>query len=145
MKMTKEAYAKYIGERSPKTNSLKNVSMAFGFGGCVCVVGELLSMLYTSLGFAKTDASTFATITLIAIAAVLTGLHVYDDLAKHVGAGIVVPITGFANSIVSPAMEFKSEGMVLGLAAKMFQVAGPVLVYGTVSSVIYGLLLLIFR
>ncbi len=121
------------------------MTIAFLFGGLVCVIGDLLSRLYQMLGTAKPDASTYATITLVAIAAILTGLHVYDDIAKHVGAGIVVPITGFANSIVSPAMEFKSEGLVLGLAAKMFVVAGPVLVYGITSSVIYGLLLLIFR
>ena len=140
MKMTKESYEAYIGDHSPKTNSLKNVTIAFLFGGLVCVIGDLLSRLYQMLGTAKPDASTYATITLVAIAAILTGLHVYDDIAK-----IVVPITGFANSIVSPAMEFKSEGLVLGLAAKMFVVAGPVLVYGITSSVIYGLLLLIFR
>lgn len=145
MKMTKKSYEAYIGDHSPKTNSLKNVTIAFLFGGLVCVIGDLLSRLYQMLGTAKPDASTYATITLVAIAAILTGLHVYDDIAKHVGAGIVVPITGFANSIVSPAMEFKSEGLVLGLAAKMFVVAGPVLVYGITSSVIYGLLLLIFR
>ena len=145
MKMTKEDYSKYIDARSPRTNSVKNVSIAFVFGGFVCVVGELLGALYQSLGAAETDASTFATITLVAVSAILTGLSLYDDIAKHVGAGIVVPITGFANSIVSPAMEFKSEGLVLGLAAKMFVVAGPVLVYGITSSVIYGLILLIFR
>ena len=139
MNMTKETYAKYIDELSPKTNSVKNVSLAFLFGGAVCVVGELLKRLYLHLGANPTDAGTYATVSLIAIAALLTGLRVYDNVAKHVGAGIVVPITGFANSIVSPAMEFKSEGLVLGLAAKMFVIAGPVIVYGTVASVVYGL------
>ena len=103
MKMTKESYEAYIGDHSPKTNSLKNVTIAFLFGGLVCVIGDLLSRLYQMLGTAKPDASTYATITLVAIAAILTGLHVYDDIAKHVGAGIVVPITGFANSVCSPA------------------------------------------
>ena len=144
MKMTKEEYSKYIDARSPRSNSVKNVAIAFVFGGMVCVVGELLGALYRSLGAAKPDAATYATITLIAISAILTGVSLYDDIAKHVGAGLIVPITGFANSSVSPAMEFKSEGLVLGLAAKMFVVAGPVLVYGIASSVIYWLLLLIF-
>lgn len=145
MKMTKEEYSTYIDARSPKSDTVKNAAIAFAFGGLVCAVGELLSALYHLLGAAEPDAATYATITLVAVAAVLTGVSLYDDIARHVGAGLIVPITGFANSIVSPAMEFKSEGLVLGLAAKMFVVAGPVLVYGIASSVIYGLILLIFR
>ena len=140
MKMTKEAYAQFVDARAPKTNSVKNVSLAFLCGGSICLLAELAKRLFLRLGANPTDAATYATVTLIAVAALLTGLQVYDKIAKHVGAGIIVPITGFANSIVSPAMEYKSEGYILGMAAKMFQIAGPVIVYGTVASVIYGMI-----
>ena len=140
MKMTKEAYARYVDARSPKSKSGKNIPLAFLFGGFVCVVGEAAKRLYLHLGANPTDAGTFATVTLIAVAAILTGLRVYDDIAKHVGAGIVVPITGFANAVVSPAIEFKAEGFVLGMAAKMFIIAGPVIVYGTTASAVYGVI-----
>ena len=108
-------------------------------------MGQWLCNLYQSVGLDKDTASTWVSITLIAATALLTACRVFDNLAKHAGAGTIVPITGFANSIVSPAMEFKSEGLVLGLGAKMFTVAGPVLVYGTTASVIYGLILYLFQ
>jgi stage V sporulation protein AC len=145
-KMTDKDYGKFAKDRSPRSPLLKDVLLAFVVGGLICVIGQALSDIYNKLaGFGKEDARILSTISLVFIAALLTALKIYDNIAKFAGAGIIVPITGFANSIVSPAMEFKSEGLVLGLAAKMFVVAGPVLVYGITASVIYGLILLIFR
>jgi len=142
--MTNKDYDKFVKDRSPRSPILKDTAFAFLIGGLICVLGQALADLYKLAGFSATGAKTMSTVTLIFLAALLTALRVYDNIAKFAGAGIVVPITGFANSIVSPAMEFKSEGLVLGLAAKMFVVAGPVLVYGISASVIYGLILLIF-
>ena len=117
--------------------------MAFLVGGLLCVFGQAVINLALSFGLEKDMASACGSISLILLSAVLTGLNVYDNIAKHAGAGTLVPITGFANSMVSPAMEFKSEGYILGLGAKMFSIAGPVLVYGISASVIYGLILVI--
>ena len=130
---------------SPGTNTVKNLSMAFLFGGGICTLGQLIRSIYMSLGLNLEDASTFVSVTLIALSAILTAFRVYDDIAKYAGAGTLVPITGFANSIVAPAMEFKNEGYVIGIGGKMFVIAGPVLVYGTAASVIYGLILWFFK
>jgi stage V sporulation protein AC len=142
--MTNRDYDRFVKDRAPRSPILKDTVLAFLVGGLICVIGQAFVDLYKVAGFTETNAKTMSTVTLIFLAALLTALRVYDNIAKFAGAGIVVPITGFANSIVSPAMEFKSEGLVLGLAAKMFVVAGPVLVYGIAASVIYGLILLIF-
>lgn len=144
-KMTDNDYNKFAKDRSPRSPLIKDILLAFLAGGLICVIGQALADLYKLAGFVKEDARVLSTISLIFLAALLTALKIYDNIAKHVGAGIIVPITGFANSVVSPAMEFKSEGLVLGLAAKMFVVAGPVLVYGITASVIYGIILLIFK
>jgi len=145
MPITKKEYSEITKRKSPPTPIVKNMIMAFLFGGAICTAGQWLMNIYKGFGLQQDMASTSVSITLIFIAALLTGLKIYDEIAKHAGAGTLVPITGFANSIVSPAMEFKSEGHILGMSAKMFIIAGPVLVYGIISSVIYGLILWIFR
>ncbi|ARP51030.1 MULTISPECIES: stage V sporulation protein AC [Caproicibacterium] len=145
MQITQQQYKSMYEEASPNSNLFVDCLWAFGVGGGICAVGQWLCNLYQSVGLDKDTASTWVSITLIAATALLTACRVFDNLAKHAGAGTIVPITGFANSIVSPAMEFKSEGLVLGLGAKMFTVAGPVLVYGTTASVIYGLILYLFQ
>lgn len=126
---------------SPNSKVLRNCAMAFLIGGAICTLGQVLTTLFLSLDLPEKAAKAFVSISLIALSAILTGLKVYDKIAKHGGAGTLVPITGFANAIVSPAMEFKSEGYVMGIGAKMFSIAGPVLVYGTCASVIYGLII----
>ena len=118
----------------------KNCFNAFWIGGTICLIGQLIQNGYLWLGLEKEQASTATSITLVAISALLTGLSVYDDIAKHAGAGTLVPITGFANAIAAPAVEFKTEGMILGTAAKMFTIAGPVIVYGVSASVVFGLI-----
>ena len=109
-------------------------------GGIICTIGQFFINYYTKLGLDKTDAGTAASMTLVVISAILTGLSLYDNIAKFAGAGTLVPITGFANSIAAPAVEFKTEGFILGVGAKMFTIAGPVIVYGVSASVVYGLL-----
>ena len=111
---------------------------AFWIGGLICVVGQIFMNCYGAWGLEKQDAGTAASMTLVALSALLTGLSLYDDIAKHAGAGTLVPITGFANAIAAPAVEFKTEGFVLGVGAKMFTIAGPVIVYGLAASVVYG-------
>lgn len=119
--------------------------MAFLFGGAICTLGQLFRNLYLSWGLSVKEAGAFVSITLIFLSAFLTALRVYDNIAKYAGAGSLVPITGFANSIVAPAMEFKQEGYVVGIGGKMFVIAGPVLVYATASSILYGLILYFFH
>lgn len=126
---------------SPNSKAYKNVPAAFVVGGLICMLGELLRQLYIQWGCGKPEASAWVSITFIALTALLTGLNVFDKIAKFAGAGTIVPITGFANSVASPALEFKAEGMVLGLGAKMFVIAGPVIVYGTLASMVYGIVL----
>lgn len=145
MTVSKNEYKEMAKKASPGTNTAKNLSMAFLFGGGICTLGQLIRSIYMSLGLNLEDASTFVSVTLIALSAILTAFRVYDDIAKYAGAGTLVPITGFANSIVAPAMEFKNEGYVIGIGGKMFVIAGPVLVYGTAASVIYGLILWFFK
>ena len=137
--MTNNEYQKYVDKKTPNSTLFKDVCFAFVIGGIICIIGQLLTDGYTSLGLDKDLSSTATSITLILASCVLTGFGVYDNIAKFAGAGTIVPITGFANSIISPAMEFKSEGLVLGLAAKMFVIAGPVLVYGITASVLAGI------
>lgn len=145
LKMSKEQYAQYVDEKVPKSKLWKNVLNAFWIGGLICCLGQAILNLYKHLGLDEKMASTYMSITLVFLSALLTGLDVYGKIAKIGGAGTLVPITGFANAVVSPAIEFKSEGFVTGLAAKMFVIAGPVLVYGVTASVIYGLILVIFK
>jgi len=142
--MTDKEYEKLTEQLAPKSPIVKDCANAFWIGGLICVIGQLLINGYTALGMEKTDASTAASMTLVALSALLTGLSVYDDIAKHAGAGTLVPITGFANSIAAPAVEFKTEGRILGTAAKMFTIAGPVLVYGTAAGVVYGVVYWVF-
>ncbi len=141
MNMSKQEYLSYVKEISPPSPLGKNMLCAFLVGGAICTVGQLFSNWYTSMDIGKDAASTATSVTMIFLGALLTALNLYDNIAKFGGAGTIIPISGFANSIVSPAMEFKSEGLVLGLAAKMFVVAGPVLVYGILTSSVYGLTL----
>ena len=141
--MTAKEYQSAAEKAVPHSESQRTVPMAFLVGGLLCVLGQLVINFALSFGVEKDIASACGAIALILLSAVLTGLNIYDDIAKHAGAGTLVPITGFANSMVSPAMEFKSEGYILGLAAKMFSIAGPVLVYGISASVIYGIILVL--
>lgn len=138
--MTNEEYGKLVKDLSPKSPILKNCINAFWVGGLICMIGQLIMNGYNALGVSEQDVGTATSMTLVALSALLTGLSVYDDIAKHAGAGTLVPITGFANAVAAPAIEFKTEGMVLGTAAKMFTIAGPVIVYGVSASVVYGLI-----
>ena len=141
MKLTKEEYAEMLSSQSPPSNLLLDMLWAFVVGGLICTIGQAISEFYKSRGLDQTAVSAATAITLVFLGGLLTALHLYDKIAKKAGAGTLVPITGFSNAIVSPAMEFKSEGFVLGLGAKLFAIAGPVLVYGISASVIYGLIL----
>ncbi len=138
--MTEKQYQRLVSDMAPKSPIGKDCVNAFWIGGLICTLGQLFINGYTAIGLEKTDAGTAASMTLVAIAALLTGFSVYDDLAKVAGAGTLVPITGFANSIAAPAVEFKTEGFILGVGAKMFTIAGPVIVYGVSASVVYGLI-----
>jgi stage V sporulation protein AC len=145
MSLSSDEYKK-MGEKAvPKTKCLRNLTGAFLIGGTICVLGQFLLNFYLDMGLSTPAASTACSITLIGISAVLTGIGVYDKIAKFGGGGTLVPITGFANAVVSPAMEFKSEGFVLGLGVKIFSIAGPVIVYGTLASVLYGLVLWVMK
>ena len=140
-KMTNEQYAEYVKRKSPPSPLWGDLLKAFLIGGAICVIGELATQLWLYAGLEREDASTACSMTLVFLGALLTGLGVYDDIAKFGGAGTLVPITGFANAVVSPALEFKSEGFVTGTAAKMFIIAGPVIVFGVSASIVYGLVL----
>ena len=141
--MTAKEYQSASEQAVPRSRVMRTVPMAFAVGGLLCVLGQAVINLALSFGVEKDIASACGSISLIVLSALLTGLNVYDNIAKFAGAGTLVPITGFANSMVSPAMEFKSEGYILGLGAKMFSIAGPVLVYGISASILYGLILII--
>ena len=144
MSISNKEYDKMAKKASPNSPVLVDCLKAFLFGGAICCFAEGLSQAFKKTTMTQAESKTLVLTILIAITAVLTGFGVFDKIAKHAGAGTMVPITGFANSIVSPAMEFKSEGLVLGTAAKMFTIAGPVLVYGISASIVYGVVLAIF-
>lgn len=127
-------------EASAPSKSWFNIPKAFLIGGIICMIGEAIMELYSATGFDKDEAGALTSITLVLASAVLTGVGLYPKVAKHGGAGTLVPITGFANAVVSPAVEFKAEGWVLGIGAKIFAIAGPVILYGVTASVIYGLI-----
>ena len=136
--MTEKQYGALVARMAPKSPMWRDCLNAFWIGGLICVVGQIFTNCYGAWGMEKQEAGTAASMTLVALSALLTGLSVYDDIAKHAGAGTLVPITGFANAIAAPAVEFKTEGFVLGVGAKMFTIAGPVIVYGLAASVVYG-------
>lgn len=144
-KMAKEEYGQLAREASPATKSWVTIPKAFLVGGLICMAGQGLLRLYQSLGVSEELAPAWVSVTLIFCSVLATGLNVYDKLAKHAGAGTLVPITGFANSVAAPALEFKSEGLILGLGAKLFSIAGPVIVYGISASAIYGVILFIVQ
>ena len=139
--MTDQEYSRLVQQMARPTAKGKNTLWAFLVGGAICTLGQLILEGFMALGVSKENAGTWTTIVLIFLSALFTALHIYDKLANYAGAGTLVPVTGFANSVVSPAMEFKAEGFITGMAAKMFQIAGPVLVFGIGSSVVYGLIL----
>ncbi|MBQ2774668.1 MAG: stage V sporulation protein AC [Clostridia bacterium] len=138
MSLSGKEYEKMTKKASPPSPKILNLIKAFAIGGLICVIGEGFSKFYESMGVKEKTITSLVPCTIIIIAAILTALGVFDKIARHAGAGTIVPITGFANSIVSPAMEFQSEGRILGTGANMFKIAGPVIVYGSAAAVIYG-------
>lgn len=140
MNIEKQTYRRYVDARAPKSAVAQNCLHAFLVGGFICMFAQALKTVYTDLGMEEQNAATLCSVTLVFIAALLTGLGVFDKIAKFAGAGTLVPITGFANSVVSPAMDSHAEGAILGIGAKIFTVAGPVLLYGTVAGAIYGVI-----
>lgn len=141
--MTNKQYAEFVKKKSPPSPIWGDLLRAFLIGGAICALGQVITELWVMSGLSRADAGTACSMTLVFLGALCTGLGVYDDAAKFGGAGTLVPITGFANAVVSPALEFKSEGFITGTAAKMFIIAGPVIVFGTCASIIYGLILCI--
>ena len=142
--MTEKEYGKLVQRLRPNSPMWKDCIWAFVVGGLICTLGQLIMNGYLALGMVKDNASTATAMTLVALSALFTGLSLYDNLAKHAGAGTLVPITGFANSVAAPAVEFKTEGFILGVGAKIFTIAGPVIVYGVAASVAYGLIYWIY-
>lgn len=140
MNIDKKTYKKYATAHAPKSPVVPDCIKAFCVGGAICAFAELLTNSYMMLGIEKDDAGTLTSVTLIFLAALCTGIGVFDKIAKFAGAGTLVPITGFANSVVSPAIDTKSEGLVLGVGSKIFTVAGPVLLYGTLAGALYGVI-----
>ena len=143
MDMSPKDYQDYVKQKSKKSPIVKDVVLAFAIGGAICVLGQLIQNGWAGTGLSREDAGTAASCTLVLLSALLTGLNLYHKIARYGGAGTLVPITGFANAVVSPAIDFKSEGFITGMAAKMFQVAGPVIVFGVTASVIYGVVLML--
>lgn len=141
---TPKQYNEMVKKASPNSKSWIDIPKAFVIGGLICCIGQGINNIFSYYGFDTKTAAAWTSITLVLISAILTGLGLYEKLAKHGGAGTLVPITGFANSVVSPALEFKSEGFVLGLGAKIFVISGPVILYGTTASIIYGLIYYFF-
>ena len=144
MEMTPQEYQKYVQSMAKKPPIVKDVLLAFVIGGAICVLGQLIQNGWAAAGLGKQAAGTATSCTLVFLSALLTGLNLYNKIARYGGAGTLVPITGFANAVVSPAIDFKSEGFITGMAAKMFLVAGPVIVFGTIASVLYGIAILLF-
>lgn len=142
MKMTKKEYKKYAESKADKSPIIKDMINAFLIGGLICTIGQFFTEMFVNMGMDKESAGTFTSISLVFISALLTSLNVYDKIAKVAGAGTLVPITGFANAVVSPAMEFKNEGYIMGVGANMFKIAGPVIAYGVIASVIAGIIFL---
>ena len=142
MEISKQEYQKFVQDRAKSSPIVKNCALAFVIGGGICVLGQAVMDGWTALGLEKTDAGTATSICLVFLSVLLTGLNLYNKLGRYGGAGTLVPITGFANAVASPAIDFKSEGLVTGMAAKMFTVAGPVIVFGVAASVAYGVILM---
>lgn len=145
MSISKDEYGKMADKASPPSPVIKNCCFAFLIGGTICTLGQIIFDLCEMKGFDESTCRAIVSMSLVFLTAILTGLGVFDKIAKFAGAGTMVPITGFANSIVSPAMEFKSEGEILGTGANMFKIAGPVIVYGCSSAVLYGIIIYIFK
>lgn len=145
MDLTAKQYDHMTKRVSKNSRSAMDIFKAFLIGGLICTFGHFLTNVYMGAGLTERNAGTVTSITLIFLSAMLTGLHLYHKIAKHGGAGTLVPITGFANAMVSPAHEFKSEGLILGLGAKLFLIAGPVIVYGVTASVLYGIIIYLFK
>ena len=144
MDMTPREYQRYVKQKATESPLLKDTVLAFAVGGAICVLGQLIQNGWAAAGLAEKEAGTATSCTLVFLSALLTGLNLYNKLGRFGGAGTLVPITGFANAVVSPAIDFRSEGFVTGMAAKMFVIAGPVLVFGTLASTIYGAILMLF-
>ena len=145
MEMSPKEYQQYVHQKAKKSPIVKDTVLAFVIGGLICVVGQAIQNGWSAAGLNQEDAGTATSCTLVAISALLTGLNLYNKIARFGGAGTLVPITGFANAVVSPAIDFKSEGFITGMAARMFTVAGPVIVYGVTASVIYGVILVLLQ
>ncbi|MBQ7203871.1 MAG: stage V sporulation protein AC [Eubacterium sp.] len=145
MGISKSDYSKMTDKASPNSPVVLNCIKAFLFGGGICLFAQILTFILQSAGLSQKQTNLAVPSIIIVITAVLTGIGVYDKIARHAGAGTIVPISGFSNSVVAPALEFQHEGYVLGTAAQMFSIAGPVIVYGTATSVIYGLIIYIFK
>ena len=143
MDLSPQEYQQYVKQRAQKSPLVKDVALAFVIGGLICVLGQLIQNGWAAAGLSQEDAGTATSCSLVLLSALLTGLNLYNKIARFGGAGTLVPITGFANAVVSPAIDFKSEGFVTGMAAKMFLVAGPVIMFGTLASVIYGVVLML--
>ena len=145
MEMSNQEYNQYVAKLAEKSPLWKDVLLAFLIGGAICALGQGIMNGWSALGFDEKDAGTMTTVSLIFLSALLTGLNLYSKLARFGGAGTLVPVTGFANAVAAPAIDFKSEGLVTGMAAKMFVVAGPVIVYGVAASVLYGVVLMVMK
>ena len=145
MEISPQEYQRYVKEKARKSPIVKDTALAFVIGGLICVLGQAIQNGWAAAGLSQQDAGTATSCTLVFLSALLTGLNLYNKIARFGGAGTLVPITGFANAVVSPAIDFKSEGFVTGMAAKMFTVAGPVIVFGTLASVIYGIVLMVLK
>ena len=145
MDMSPKEYKAYVEQKAKKSPIVKDVALAFIIGGLICVVGQAIQDGWSAAGLNQEDAGTATSICLVLLSALLTGFNLYNKIARYGGAGTLVPITGFANAVVSPAIDFKSEGFITGMAAKMFTVAGPVIVFGTLASVIYGVILMLLQ
>ena len=144
-KMTNQEYNEYVKTKTPSSRLVKNCIMAFLIGGLICCIGQALIAIYKQFGMTDDNAKAAVSVTLIFLGALLTGLDIYPKIAKHAGAGTIVPITGFANSVVAPALEAKTEGFVLGTGAKIFTIAGPVILYGTLASFVAGIIYCLIR